>query len=87
MREAGEGLAVSDLWIVLLIVVVWLAALVMLVGLCASAKKGDRTRIGDWGDLHTPPRSPHSAGAARTLSRQPLVRARRIRATLAARNR
>jgi hypothetical protein len=36
----------SDLWIVLAIVAVWLVALVMLVALCASAKAGDRVRVG-----------------------------------------
>jgi hypothetical protein len=74
----------SDLWIVLVIVVIWLAALVMLVALCASAKAGDRTRI-DWGDLPTPPRAQRPASAARGLrtglSRQTLARARRIRAS------
>jgi hypothetical protein len=91
LREAGEGLAVSDLLAVLLIVVVWLAALVMLVGLCASAKDGDRTRITDWGDVHAPPRAQRYASAARVLrtrlSRQPLARARRIRAGLAGKDR
>jgi hypothetical protein len=76
----------SEPWVVLLIVAVWLAALVMLVGLCASAKAGDRKRITDRGDLGTPPRGQRSAGATRGprtgMSRRPLARARRIRASL-----
>jgi hypothetical protein len=76
----------SEPWIVLLIVAIWLAALVMLVGLCASAKAGDRTRISDLGDVHRPPREQRSAGATRGprtgMSRRPLARARRIRASL-----
>jgi hypothetical protein len=84
---------VSDPLVVVLIVVVWLAALVMLVGLCVSAKDGDRTRITDWGDVHTPTRGQRSASAARVLrtrlSRRPLARARarRIRAGLAGKER
>jgi hypothetical protein len=75
----------SEPWVVLLIVAVWLAALVVLVGLCASAKAGDRTRITDVRDLHTPPREQRSASATRGprtgMSRRPLARARRIRAS------
>jgi hypothetical protein len=76
----------SELLLVLVIVAVWLAALLMLVGLCASAKAGDRTRISDCGDVHTPPRAQRSASAARgQRMRQPPARARRIRARNASR--
>lgn len=35
----------SELWLVVVAVVVWLGAFAMLVGMCVSAKAGDRTQI------------------------------------------
>jgi hypothetical protein len=47
---------VSELLLAASIVAVWLAALLMLAGLCAAAKAGDRTRINARGDAHGPSR-------------------------------
>lgn len=57
----------SDLWLVLVVTGVWLAALGMLVALCVSAKLGDRATVGrDAAPDAAPQRRSRFASAAPT---------------------